>query len=117
MISVIWHYAASFNRSSKNSFNTAEGIRIEYVDPVNVVYSYTESPFFDDLYYVGEIRRVSVVELKKQYPHLTDEDIKKIEGTGSNSLIYNKSYASSDAEDNNHVYVLYFEYKTYQNQV
>ena len=102
---------------NKTTFNTSEGIKIEYVDPADVVYSYTESPYFDDLYYVGEIRRVSVVELKKQYPHLTDEDIKKIEGTGSNSLIYNKSYSSSDAEDNNHVYVLYFEYKTYHNQV
>ena len=101
----------------KNSFNTAEGIKLEYVDPADIIYSYTESPYFDDLYYVGEIRRVSLVDLKKQYPELTEEDIKEIEGTGSNALIYNKSYASSDAEDTNHVYVLYFEYKTFQNQV
>lgn len=101
----------------KTTFNTAEGIKIEYVDPADIVYSYTESPYFDDLYYVGEIRRTSIVELKKQFPLLTDEDIKEIEGTGSNALLYNKSYASSDAEDKNHVYVLYFEYKTYHNQV
>lgn len=102
---------------NKVSFNTAEGIRIEYVDPADIVYSYTESPYFDDLYYVGEIRRVSLVELKKQYPELTEEDIKSIEGSGSNAMLYNKSFASSDAEDTNHVYVLYFEYKTFQNQV
>jgi hypothetical protein len=101
----------------KNSFNTSEGIKLEYVDPSDLVYSYTESPYFDDIYYVGEIRRVSVVDLKKQYPELTDDDIKEIEGTGSNALLYNRSYAYSDAEDTNHVYVLYFEYKTYQNQV
>ena len=101
----------------KNSFNTSEGIKIEYVDPSDIVYSYTESPYFDDLYYVGEIRRVSLVELKKQFPQLTEEDIKEIEGTGSNALLYNKSYASSDASDRNHVYVLYFEYKTFNNQV
>jgi len=101
----------------KNSFNTSEGIKLEYVDPADVIYSYTESPYFDDLYYVGEIRRVSIVDLKKQYPNLTDEDIKNIEGTGSNAMLYNKSYMASDAEDSNHVYVLYFEYKTYQNQV
>ena len=101
----------------KTTFNTAEGIKVEYVDPADIVYSYTESPYFDDLYYVGEIRRVSLVELKKQFPHLTEDDIKEIEGTGSNALLYNKSYASSDAEDKNHVYVLYFEYKTFQNQV
>ena len=101
----------------KNTFNTSEGIKIEYVDPSDIVYSYTESPYFDDLYYVGEIRRVSLVELKKQFPQLTEEDIKEIEGTGSNALLYNKSYASSDASDRNHVYVLYFEYKTFNNQV
>ena len=101
----------------RNTFNTSEGIKLEYVDPADIVYSYTESPYFDDLYYVGEIRRTSIVELKKQFPNLTDEEVKEIEGTGSNALMYNKSYASSDAEDKNHVYVLYFEYKTYQNQV
>ena len=101
----------------KNSFNTSEGIKLEYVDPADIVYSYTESPYFDDLYYVGEIRRVSLVELKKQYPDLTENDVKSIEGSGSNAMLYNKSFASSDAEDTNHVYVLYFEYKTFKNQV
>ena len=101
----------------KTTFNTAEGIKIEYVDPADIVYSYTESPYFDDLYYVGEIRRVSLVELKKQFPYLTEEDVKDIEGTGSNIMLYNKSFAASDAEDTNHVYVLYYEYKTFQNQV
>jgi hypothetical protein len=102
---------------AKTSFNTAEGIKIDYVDPADIVYSYTESPYFDDLYYAGEIRRTSVVDLKKQFPQLTEDDIREIEGTGSNALLYNKSYASSDAEDKNHVYVLYFEYKTFKNQV
>ena len=102
---------------NKTSFNTSEGIKIDYVDPADIVYSYTESPYFDDIYYAGEIRRVSVVDLKKQYPELTNDDIKEIEGTGSNALLYNRTYAYSDAEDTNHVYVLYYEYKTYQNQV
>ena len=102
---------------NKTTFNTAEGIKIEYVDPADLVYSYTESPYFDDLYYVGEIRRVSIPELKKQFPYLTEEDIKEIEGTGSNAMLYNKGYASADAQDTNHVYVMYFEYKTFQNQV
>ena len=101
----------------KNSFNTAEGIKLEYVDPSDLVYSYTESPYFDDIYYVGEIRRVSITELKKRYPNLTEEDIKQIEGKGSNSKLYNKSYTTSDAGDKNQVYVLYFEYKTFENQV
>jgi len=104
--------------AAKNEFTTSEGINIKYVDPADLVYSYTESPYFDDIYYVGEIRRVSVVDLKKQYPELTDEDIKRdAEGQGSNTKLYNKSYAAMDAEDSNYVYVLYFEYKTYKDQV
>ena len=101
----------------KNSFNTAEGIKLEYVDPSDLVYSYTESPYFDDIYYVGEVKRVNLIDLKKQYPELTDDDIKEIEGLGSSSLMYNKTYASADSPDNNYVYVLYFEYKSYNNQV
>ena len=97
----------------KNSFNTAEGIKLDYVDPADIVYSYTDSPYFDDLYYVGEVRRVSIVELKKQYPELTNEDIEEIEGKGDSSLLYNRT----NATDKNFVYVLYFEYKTYENQV
>ena len=102
----------------KNEFTTSEGINIKYVDPADLVYSYTESPHFDDIYYVGEIRKVSVVDLKKQYPHLTDEDIRRdVEGQGTNAKLYNKSYAGQDNEDNSYAYVLYFEYKTYKDQV
>lgn len=101
----------------KNSFNTAEGIRIEYVDPVNVVYSYTESPFFDDLYYVGEIKRVSIPELKKSFPQLTEEDVKKLESSYSGERSIYKTVNTEDSYDSNFVNVLYFEYKTYQNQV
>ena len=101
----------------KNSFNTAEGIKLEYVDPSDLVYSYTDSPYFEDLYYVGEVRRTPIVELKKQFPELTTEDIEEIEGYGTNNAkLYNKSY-SAPSQDKNYVYVLYFEYKTYENQV
>jgi hypothetical protein len=99
----------------KNSFNTAEGIKLEYVDPSDLIYSYTDSPYFDDLYYVGEVRRVSLMELKKQFPELTTEDIEEIEGKGNSSLLYNQIGVNSS--DKNFVYVLYFEYKTFENQV
>jgi hypothetical protein len=102
---------------SKNSFNTAEGITIKYVDPADIVYSYTESPYFDDIYYVGEVKRVSLTDLKKEYPELTQKDLEEIEGTGSGSLMYNKSYAAADVQDKSYVYVLYFEWKTFKNQV
>jgi len=102
----------------KNEYTTSEGINIKYVDPADLVYSYTESPHFDDIYYIGEVRKVSVVDLKKQFPHLTDEDIRRdVEGQGTNAKLYNKSYAGQDNEDDSYAYVLYFEYKTYRDEV
>ena len=35
----------------KTTFNWSEGARVEYVDPANIVYSRTESPYFEDIYY------------------------------------------------------------------
>jgi len=99
----------------KNTFNTAEGIKIEYVDPANIVYSYSESPYFEDLYYVGEVKKITITELKKQYPYLTDEDIKDIEKSGAASEVYNNYNGPRETQDNS-ISIMYFEYKTYQNQ-
>ena len=52
---------------------------MNYVDPANLVYSYTEDPNFDDIYYAGEVKSISLVELKKQFPGLSDEELKEIE--------------------------------------
>ena len=101
----------------KNSFNTSEGIKLQYVDPADLVYSYSESPYFDDIYYVGEIRRVPLSELMKQYPELTEDDVKDIEGKGTTGTLYNKRNGSNDAEDKSYVYVMYFEWKTFKKQV
>ena len=62
----------------KTSFNTSEGVTIDYVDPANLVYSYTDSPYFDDIYYVGEVKSIPVNELAKQFPHLTESDLEDI---------------------------------------
>ena len=43
----------------KTSFNKAEGVTIDYVNPSNLVYSYTNDPNFQDLYYVGEIKSIT----------------------------------------------------------
>jgi hypothetical protein len=99
----------------KNSFNKSEGIKIEYVDPTNLVYSYTESPYFDDIYYVGEVKEVYINELKKEFPEITDEELNKYrESSGLNT---NTSTLAKKEDDNNSISVLYFEYKTYMSQV
>jgi hypothetical protein len=53
---------------AKTDFNLANGITIDYVDPANLVYSYTEDPNFEDIYYVGEVKSISLEEVKKQFP-------------------------------------------------
>ena len=59
----------------KTTFNVANGINIEYVDPAYMVYSYTEDPNFDDIYYVGEVKSITIPELKKQLPIVTGKHI------------------------------------------
>jgi hypothetical protein len=100
----------------KTSFNTSEGVVVDYVDPADLVYSYTESPYFDDLYYVGEVKNVPINELAKQFPHLTQEDLKDIIKTKGYKTNNNRTYNTKE-EDNNKVQVLYFNYKTYMNEV
>ena len=62
----------------KTNFTTSEGVKIEYVDPADLVYSYTESPYFDDIYYVGEVKKIPVNELAKEFPFLEQEDLEDI---------------------------------------
>ena len=101
----------------KTSFNTSEGVTIDYVDPANLVYSYTDSPYFDDIYYVGEVKSIPVNELAKQFPHLTESDLEEImKNKNYNKNNYNTSY-SKKQEDNNTIQILYFNYKTYMNEV
>ena len=101
----------------KTSFNTSEGVIIDYVDPANLVYSYTESPNFEDIYYVGEVKTIPVNELAKQFPHLSESDLEDIMKNKSNNRSNYNSRHSEDKEDNNTIQVLYFNYKTYMNEV
>jgi len=63
----------------KTDFNRSEGVTLNYVDPASLVYSYSEDPNFEDLYYVGEVKSISLPELKKQFPYLTAEELKEIQ--------------------------------------
>ena len=102
----------------KTSFNTSEGVTIDYVDPVNLVYSHTESPYFEDIYYVGEVKTIPINELIKQFPHLTSEDLEEISKKGRNNS-YNRPGGNHKEQknDKNQVDILYFNYKTYMSEV
>ena len=102
----------------KNTFNKSEGAKVDYVDPANLVWSYTESPYFDDIYYVGEIKSVHLNELKKEFPWLTNDELKKISSQSyHNNGFYDRTLSNSDEDDSNTVQVLYFNYKTFTNEV
>ena len=99
--------------ATKTSFNWSEGAKVEYVDPSNLVYSYTDSPYFEDIYYVGEVKEIPINELAKEFPRLTESDLEDIH------KLYNPSnstkYRSQGSQDKNKISLLYFNYKTYMN--
>jgi len=98
----------------KTSWNRSEGITIDYVDPAYLVYSYTEDPNFQDLWYVGEVKAISLSDLKKQFPNLTPEELETISKyPGNSNMVYNWN----GRNDGNMIYVLYYEYKTFSDQV
>ena len=100
--------------ATKTSFNRSEGVTVDYVDPASLVYSYTEDPNFEDIYYVGEVKPISLAELKKQFPNLTPSELEEIQKYPGNQN-YTRNW--SGRYDDDTVQVLYFEYKTYTNQV
>ena len=99
--------------ASKTRYDITEGIKIDYVDPAYMVYSYTEDPNFEDIYYVGEVKSITIPELKKQFPGIPEEELLRIQQMPGNSQ-YIQGWGNYDE---NTVQVMYFEYKTYMNQV
>ncbi len=99
----------------KTDFNISNGITIDYVDPAYLVYSYTEDPNFEDIYYVGELKAVTLPEIAKQFPNIDDSVLEKIqEYQGDKTYMY--GYGNGPW-DQNTIPLLYFEYKTYTDQV
>jgi hypothetical protein len=98
---------------TKTSFNKSEGLVVDYVDPAKCVWSYTEDPYFSDLYYFGEVKQITLSELKKEFPNISDSDLEKIQSSPINGS--NVTGFMNNNRDT--VQVLYFEYKTFMNQV
>tara|TARA_R110001599_G_scaffold175268_1_gene367289 strand:+ start:1228 stop:3648 length:2421 start_codon:yes stop_codon:yes gene_type:complete len=98
----------------KTSWNKAEGVTVDYVDPARMVYSYSEDPNFEDLWYVGEVKAITLAEAKKEFPNLTNDELEKLQQYQGNS---NFLYNFNGRRDGNAIYILYFEYKTYSEQV
>jgi hypothetical protein len=98
----------------KHEFLPGAGVQISYVDPANVVYSYTEDPYFRDCFYWGEIKTLPITELYKIDQSLTKEDLEKISKYSQSWYDY---YNVAQFYENNifsrdTCTLLYFNYKT-----
>ena len=99
---------------SKHEFLPGSGVKVSYVDPANIIYSYTEDPHFKDCFYWGEVKTVPIVELNKIDPTLTNENLEKISQYSQSWYDY---YNTAQIYQNDIFYkdtatVLYFNYKT-----
>jgi hypothetical protein len=99
---------------SKHEFLQGTGVKISYVDPANVVYSYTEDPYFRDCFYWGEIKTLPISELMKIDQKLTKEDLQEITQYSQSwydyfnvAQFYENSVFSRDT-----CTLMYFNYKT-----
>ena len=98
----------------KHEFLKGSGVEVSYVDPANVVYSYTEDPHFKDCFYWGEVKTVNINELRKIDPSITNEDLEKIAKKGQSWYDYFNvaQYYDNDIFYRDTVTLLYFNYKT-----
>jgi hypothetical protein len=104
---------------AKHEFLLGSGVQVSYVDPANVVYSYTEDPFFKDCFYWGEIKTLPMTELLKIDPTLTREQLEEISKYSQSwydyynvARFYENSMFSRDT-----CTLLYFNYKTTKKMV
>ena len=104
---------------AKHEFLQGSGVEISYVDPANVVYSYTEDPHFKDCFYWGEIKTVPINELVKIDPTLTREDLEKISKYSQSWYDYFNvaQFYENDIFYRDTCTLMYFNYKTTKKMV
>jgi len=104
---------------AKHEFLPGAGVQVSYVDPANIVYSYTEDPFFTDCFYWGEIKTLPVTELMKIDQTLTREQLEEISMYSQSWYNY---YNVARFYENSLFYrdtctLLYFNYKSTKKMV
>jgi hypothetical protein len=104
---------------AKHEFLPGSGVQVSYVDPANIVYSYTEDPHFKDCFYWGEIKTVGISELVKIDPDLDKEDLEKISQYSQSWYNYfnTAQYSENDIFYRDTCTLMYFNYKTTKKMV
>tara|TARA_R100001443_G_scaffold116998_2_gene139462 strand:+ start:5229 stop:7664 length:2436 start_codon:yes stop_codon:yes gene_type:complete len=103
----------------KHEFLKGAGVQVEYVDPANVVYSYTEDPYFKDCFYWGEVKTIPIIDCKKIDPSLTNKDLEEISQYSQTWFDYYNvaQYYQNDIFYRDTCTLLYFNYKTTKTMV
>ena len=104
---------------AKHEFLPGSGVKVAYVDPANMVYSYTEDPHFKDCFYWGEIKTVPIAELMKIDPTLTNDDLEKISKYSQSWYDYfnTAQFYENDIFYRDTCTLMYFNYKTTKKMV
>tara|TARA_R110000822_G_scaffold53335_3_gene137633 strand:+ start:6312 stop:8744 length:2433 start_codon:yes stop_codon:yes gene_type:complete len=99
---------------AKHEFQDGDGVKISYVDPANIVYSYTEDPHFKDCFYWGEIKTLSITELLKIDTSLTNEDLEEISKYSQSWYDYynGAQHFQNSIFNKDTATVMYFNYKS-----
>lgn len=99
---------------AKHQFLPGAGIQVEYVDPANVVFSYTEDPYFKDCFYWGEIKTIPMSELVKIDPDISNENMEEIAMYSQSWYNYynNQQFYENSLFHRDTCTLLYFNYKT-----
>ncbi len=104
---------------AKHEFLKGAGVKISYVDPANIVYSYTEDPHFKDCFYWGEVKSLPITELIKIDPTLTNSDLEEISKYSQSWYDYYNvaQFYQNDIFYRDTVTLMYFNYKTTKKMV
>ena len=109
--------------TAKHSFDPSKGVVIEYVDPANVIHSYTEDPNFADMYYHGEVKRIGIAELLQMFPDMSPETVRKVRQAGANHFDYHGigyEQVQTDRDERreaNKAEILFFSWKTVRRNI
>jgi len=99
---------------AKHEFLKGSGVKVSYVDPANIVYSYTEDPHFKDCFYWGEVKTIPIIDCMKIDPSLTNEDLEEISKYSQTWFDYYNvaQFYENDIFYKDTVTLMYFNYKT-----
>jgi len=103
----------------KHRYTPNDGIKIDYVDPANLIWSYTEDPYFQDCFYFGEYKNVNLSEVYKEYPNLSPEQREILNGISSSWNNYYELNFNGQNRDtlDGKLGLLYFNYKTSREKI